>query len=97
MKNIKDLIIASALSIMAASCYAGSLVPNTSTGVSADVNFSNPGQLQAQLTPVSVVDGASHKWWIYNMTDKVAVKLSGSQTVKADTYPVTIHIAEYQA
>ncbi|EGI4068315.1 Saf-pilin pilus formation protein SafA [Salmonella enterica] len=163
MKNIKGLIIASALSIMAASCYAGSLVPNTSTGVSADVNFSNPGQLQAQLTPVSglvagphkgdeaiailsasgsskqyvvtgdyskpetvgndsdvwtvigksgikitfggvacgskgsLVDGASHKWWIYNMTDKVAVKLSGSQTVKADTYPVTIHIAEYQA
>ncbi|EIP6168319.1 hypothetical protein LS718_003952 [Salmonella enterica] len=72
MKNVKDLIIASALSIMAASCYAGSLVPNTSTGVSADVNFSNPGQL-------------------------VAVKLSGSQTVKADTYPVTLHIAEYQA
>ncbi|MGL0119233.1 Saf-pilin pilus formation protein SafA, partial [Salmonella enterica subsp. enterica] len=26
MKNVKDLIIASALSIMAASCYAGSLV-----------------------------------------------------------------------
>lgn len=45
----------------------------------------------------SLVDGASHKWWIYNMTDKVAVKLFGSQTVKADTYPVTIHIAEYQA
>ncbi|EJS9872856.1 Saf-pilin pilus formation protein SafA [Salmonella enterica] len=165
MKNIKDLIIASALSIMAAGCYAGSLVPNTSTGVSADVNFSNLGQLQAQLTPVSglvagpykgdeaiailsasgsskqyvvtgdyskpetvgnnsdvwtvigksgntikitfggvacgskgsLVDGASHKWWIYNMTDKVAVKLFGLQTVKADTYPVTIHIAEYQA
>lgn len=157
MKSIKKLIIASALSMMAASCYAGSLVPNTSTGVSADVNFSNPGQLQAQLTPVSglvagphkgdeaiatlsvsgsskqyvvtgdyskpetvgnnsdvwtvtgksgntikvtfggvacankgsLVDGASHKWWVYNMTDKIAVKLSGSQTVKADTYPVT--------
>lgn len=155
MKSIKKLIIASALSMMAASCYAGSLVPNTSTGVSADVNFSNPGQLQAQLTPVSglvagphkgdeaiatlsvsgsskqyvvtgdyskpetvgnnsdvwtvtgksgntikvtfggvacankgsLVDGASHKWWVYNMTDKIAVKLSGSQTVKADTYP----------
>lgn len=165
MKSIKKLIIASALSMMAASCYAGSLVPNTSTGVSADVNFSNPGQLQAHLTPVSglvagshkgdeaiatlsvsgsskqyvvtgdyskpetvgngsdvwtvtgksgntikvtfggvacvnkgsLVDGASHKWWVYNMTDKVAVKLSGSQTVKADTYPVTLHIAEYQA
>lgn len=165
MKSIKKLIIASALSMMAASCYAGSLVPNTSTGVSADVNFSNPGQLQTQLTPVSglvagphkgdeaiatlsvsgsskqyvvtgdyskpetvgnnsdvwtvtgksgntikvtfggvacankgsLVDGASHKWWVYNMTDKIAVKLSGSQTVKADTYPVTLHIAEYQA
>lgn len=165
MKSIKKLIIASALSMMAASCYAGSLVPNTSTGVSADVNFSNPGQLQAQLTPVSglvagphkgdeaiatlsvsgsskqyvvtgdyskpetvgnnsdvwtvtgksgntikvtfggvacankgsLVDGASHKWWVYNMTDKIAVKLSGSQTVKADTYPVALHIAEYQA
>ncbi|EIN7365165.1 Saf-pilin pilus formation protein SafA [Salmonella enterica subsp. enterica serovar Concord] len=165
MRNIKNLIIASALSIMAASCYAGSLVPNTRTSVSADVNFSNPGQLQAQLTPVaglvagshkgdetiatlsvsgsskqyavtgdyskpevvgndsdvwtvtgksgntikvtfggigcankgSLVDGASHKWWVYNMVDKVAVKLSGSQTVKADTYPVTLHIAEYQA
>ncbi|EIB4136763.1 Saf-pilin pilus formation protein SafA, partial [Salmonella enterica] len=36
----KKLIIASALSIMAASCYAGSLVSNTSTSVSADVNFS---------------------------------------------------------
>lgn len=165
MKSIKKLIIASALSMMAASCYAGSLVPNTSTAVSADVNFSNPGQLQAQLTPVSglvagphkgdeaiatlsvsgsskqyvvtgdyskpetvgnnsdvwtvtgksgntikvtfggvacankgsLVDGASHKWWVYNMTDKIAVKLSGSQTVKADTYPVSLHIAEYQA
>ncbi|EBS4228307.1 Saf-pilin pilus formation protein SafA [Salmonella enterica subsp. enterica serovar Coeln] len=165
MRNIKNLLIASALSIMAASCYAGSLVSNTSTSVSADVNFSNPGQLQAQLTPVaglvagphkgdeaiatlsvsgsskqyavtgdyskpevvgndsdvwtvigksgntikvtfggvgcgnkgSLVDGASHKWWVYNMADKVAVKLSGSQTVKADAYPVTLYIAEYQA
>ncbi|EGE9173465.1 Saf-pilin pilus formation protein SafA [Salmonella enterica subsp. enterica serovar Nigeria] len=165
MKSVKNLIIASVLSMMAAGCYAGSLVPNTSTSVSTNISFSNPGQLQAQLTPVaglvaglhkadeaiailsasgsskqyaitgdyskpetvgnnsdvwtvtgksgntikvtfggvacankgSLVDGASHKWWVYNMTDKVAVKLSGSQTVKADTYPVTLHIAEYQA
>ncbi|EBK4540704.1 Saf-pilin pilus formation protein SafA, partial [Salmonella enterica] len=61
MKSIKKLIIASALSMMAASCYAGSLVPNTSTGVSADVNFSNPGQLQAQLTPVSGLVAGPHK------------------------------------
>ncbi|EEI1504595.1 Saf-pilin pilus formation protein SafA, partial [Salmonella enterica] len=26
--------------MITASCYAGSLVPNTSTGVSADVSFS---------------------------------------------------------
>ncbi|EKC4765295.1 Saf-pilin pilus formation protein SafA [Salmonella enterica] len=165
MKNIKKLIIASALSIMAASCYAGSIVPNTNTAVSADVSFSAPGQLKAQLVPVSglaagshkdgdaiailsasgsnkqyvvtgdyskpetagnssdvwkvigrsgntikvtfggvgcsakgsLVDGASHKWWIYNMTDRVAVRLSGSQTVKADTYPVTLNVAAYQA
>ncbi|EAW8171746.1 Saf-pilin pilus formation protein SafA [Salmonella enterica subsp. enterica serovar Newport] len=164
MGNIKKLIIASALSMMAAGCYAGSIVPNTNTTVSADISFSNPGQLQAQLAPVAglmagshkdgdtiailsvsgsskqyVVTGdysrpeavgsysdvwtvtsksgntikvtfagvactakgslldASHKWWIYNMTDKVAVKLSGSQTVKADTYPVTLNIAAYQA
>ncbi|PXP02663.1 Saf-pilin pilus formation protein SafA, partial [Salmonella enterica] len=46
---------------MAAGCYAGSLVPNTSTGVSADVSFSNPGQLQAQLAPVSGLMAGSHK------------------------------------
>ncbi|EEG9691778.1 Saf-pilin pilus formation protein SafA [Salmonella enterica] len=124
MRNVKNLIIASALSIMDASCYAGSLVSNTSTSVSADVNFSNPGQLPEVVgndsdvwtvigksgntikvtfggvgcgNKGSLVDGASHKWWVYNMADKVAVKLSGSQTVKADTYPVTLHIAEYQA
>lgn len=39
MKSIKNLIIASALSMMAAGCYAGSLVPNTSTSVSANVSF----------------------------------------------------------
>ncbi|EKM3904582.1 Saf-pilin pilus formation protein SafA [Salmonella enterica] len=165
MKSIKKLIVASALSMMAAGCYAGSIVPNTNTAASADISFSNPGQLQAQLTPVSglvagshkgdeaiatllvsgsskqyvvtgdyskpetvkngndvwtvtgksgntikvtfggiacstkgsLVDGASHKWWIYDMTDRVAVKLSGAQTIKADTYPVTLNVAAYQA
>ncbi|ENQ3251961.1 Saf-pilin pilus formation protein SafA [Salmonella enterica] len=165
MGNIKKLIIASALSMMAAGCYAGSIVPNTNTAVSADISFSDPGQLQAQLAPVSglvagphkgddaiamllvsgsskqyavtgdyskpevvgndsdvwtvtgksgntikvtfggvgcankgsLVDGASHKWWVYDMADKVAVKLSGAQTVKADTYPVTLNVAAYQA
>ncbi|EAS1940277.1 Saf-pilin pilus formation protein SafA [Salmonella enterica] len=165
MESIKKLIVASALSMMAAGCYAGSIVPNTNTAVSADISFSNPGQLQTQLTPVSglvagphkgdeaiamlsvsgsskqyvvtgdyskpetvsnnsdvwtvtgksgntikvtfggvacatkgsLVDGASHKWWIYDMTDRVAVKLSGAQTIKADIYPVTLNVAAYQA
>lgn len=74
MKNVKNLIIASALSIMAASCYAGSLVPNTSTGVSADVSFSNPGQLQAQLTPVAGLMAGQH-----SNGDVIAqLKVSGS-------------------
>ncbi|EAA9810223.1 Saf-pilin pilus formation protein SafA [Salmonella enterica] len=165
MKNVKNLIIASALSMITAGCYAGSLVPNTSTSVSADISFSNPGQLQALLTPVaglragqhssgdviaqlkvsgsvkqfaitgdyskpetvnsssdvwkvkgkngntmtvsfqgskwtskgSLVDGAAHKWWIYNMGDGINVVLSGAQTVNADIYPVTLNVAAYQA
>ncbi|EKY6589425.1 Saf-pilin pilus formation protein SafA, partial [Escherichia coli] len=148
-----------------ASCYAGSLEQNTITSVSADVNFSTPGQLRAQLTPVtglvagnhasdevlavlsvngsskqyavtgdyskpetvgtasdtwkvvgrngnvisvtfggagctnkgSLTDAASHKWWVYNISDKINVKLASSQVVKADTYPVTLNVAAYQA
>ncbi|EBX1354241.1 Saf-pilin pilus formation protein SafA [Salmonella enterica subsp. enterica serovar Okatie] len=165
MRNVKKLIIVAALSMVAAGCYAGSLVPNTNTGVTANVSFSNPGQLQAQLTPsngliagqhrdgeaiatlvvngsskqyavtgdyskpetvgsggdvwkvtgkngntitvtfggigcaskASLLDGASHKWWVYNIADRVAVKLSGSQKINADTYPVTLNVAEYQS
>lgn len=166
MKIAKKLIIASTLSMITASCYAGSLVNNTISSVSADVSFSTPGQLTAKLTPFngllagshqaneaiaqlvvsgsskqyavtgdytkpevvgndsdvwnvigkngntikvtftaaggaankgSLVDGASHKWWIYDMSDKINVKLASAQDVKADTYPVTLNIAAYQA
>lgn len=31
------------------------------------------------------------------MSDKVNVKLASSQDVKADTYPVTLNVAAYQA
>lgn len=163
MKIAKKLIIASTLSMIAASCYAGTLGSNTS--VSADVSFSAPGQLNTRLTPVnglqagphqageniavltvngsakqyavtgdysrpevvgnqsdtwkvqgkngnvitvtfggdgcaykdSLTDAASHKWWVYNISDKVDVRLASSQEVKADTYPVTINVASYQA
>lgn len=165
MKVAKKLIIASTLSMMAASCYAGSIDKNTIDSVSADVSFSTPGKINAQLTPVkglmagnhpaddviavlsvsgsskqyavtgdyskpetvgtssdtwkvagkngnvisvtfggagcasksSFTDSASHKWWVYNMADKINVKLSSAQDVKADTYPVTLNVAAYQA
>lgn len=160
MKIAKKLIIASTLSMIAASCYAGSLVKGTISSVSADVTFSEPGQLNATLTPASgllagqhqaneaiallavsgstkqyavtgdyskgngdtwevtgkngnvititfggvncankgtVTDSASHTWWVYNISDRIDVKLASSQNVKADTYPVTLNIAAYQA
>lgn len=43
MKNVKDLIIVSVLSIMVVSCYVGVFVLNISIGVLVDVNFSNFG------------------------------------------------------
>ncbi|MGT5894396.1 Saf-pilin pilus formation protein SafA [Escherichia coli] len=165
MKIAKKLIIASTLSMIAASSYAGSLVNNSISSVSTDISFSKPGQLNTSLTPVNglqagphkagesiamltvsgsdkqyavtgdyskpevvgnqsdtwkvigksgnvitvtfggvgcgskgvFTDASSHKWWIYNMSDKVNVKLASSQDVKADTYPVTLNVAAYQA
>lgn len=165
MKIAKKLIIASTLSMIAASCYAGSLVKGTIGSVSADVTFNEPGHLNATLTPASgllagqhqaneaiallavsgstkqyavtgdyskpevvgnqgdtwkvtgkngnvitvtfggvgcankgtLIDSASHKWWVYNISDRINVKLASSQNVKADTYPVTLNIAAYQA
>ncbi|EAB1946884.1 pilus assembly protein [Salmonella enterica] len=48
MKSIKKLIIASALSMMAASCYA-SVVPNTEQQKSVDVSFASPEHLTISL------------------------------------------------
>ncbi|MGK9424544.1 pilus assembly protein [Salmonella enterica subsp. enterica] len=45
MKSIKKLIIASALSMMAASCYAGSFLPNTEQEKSVNVSFAAPENL----------------------------------------------------
>ncbi|ELC4533813.1 pilus assembly protein [Salmonella enterica] len=53
MKSIKKLIIASALSMMAASCYAGSFLPNSEQQKSADIVFSSPQDLTVSLIPVS--------------------------------------------
>ncbi|OFE17797.1 pilus assembly protein [Salmonella enterica subsp. enterica] len=52
MKSIKKLIIASALSMMAASCYAGSFLPNTMQEKSVDINFAAPEHLTVSLDQV---------------------------------------------
>lgn len=52
MKSIKKLIIASALSMMAASCYAGSFLPNTVQEKSVDINFAAPEHLTVSLDQV---------------------------------------------
>ncbi|EAM2866274.1 pilus assembly protein [Salmonella enterica] len=52
MKSIKKLIIASALSMMAASCYAGSFLPNTEQEKSVDISFSAPEHLSVSLDQV---------------------------------------------
>lgn len=45
----KKLIIASALSMMAASCYAGSFLPNTEQEKSVDISFAAPEHLTISL------------------------------------------------
>ncbi|MKN54021.1 pilus assembly protein [Salmonella enterica subsp. enterica] len=49
MKSIKKLIIASALSMMAASCYAGSFLPNTEQEKTVDISFAAPEHLTISL------------------------------------------------
>ncbi|EPE4192031.1 Saf-pilin pilus formation protein SafA [Yersinia enterocolitica] len=41
------------------------------------------------------IDG--HTWWKYKSTDKISVALDGDQDVAADTYPITLHVGEYQS
>ncbi|EBW2328281.1 pilus assembly protein [Salmonella enterica subsp. enterica serovar Agoueve] len=61
MKSIKKLIIASALSMMAASCYAGSFLPNTAQEKSVDINFAAPEHLTVSLDQVpGLMAGAEH-------------------------------------
>ncbi|PAP18019.1 pilus assembly protein, partial [Salmonella enterica subsp. enterica serovar Virchow] len=52
MKSIKKLIIASALSMMAASCFAGSFLPNTLLEKPADFILAAPEHLTVSLDQV---------------------------------------------
>ncbi|EAA7351212.1 pilus assembly protein [Salmonella enterica subsp. enterica] len=61
MKSIKKLIIASALSMMAASCYAGSFLPNTEQEKSVDISFAAPEHLTISLDQApGLIAGMDH-------------------------------------
>ncbi|EEV4782758.1 hypothetical protein VJT93_002636 [Salmonella enterica] len=162
-KNMEKLIIASVLSMMTASCYAGSIVVGSEQQVSTDIAFVSPQQLSvtfAQVpnltagrfrsnseiatiavsspsakqfaiaadfngeslyngdtwtirgkntgkgiivyfygeaaSPQGSVSYNGHEWFIYNINDKLGIKLAGEQTIPADVFPMTVNIAEYQ-
>ncbi|EMW9642878.1 hypothetical protein V5Y76_002937 [Salmonella enterica] len=88
MKNIKKLIIASVLSMITASCYAGSIVVGSEQQSSVDIGFASPQQLSVTFAPVA---------GLYDINDKLGVKLAGDQNVPADVFPMTVNIAAYQA
>lgn len=53
MKNVKKLIIASVLSMITASCYAGSIVVGSEQQSSVDIGFVSPQQLSVTFAPVA--------------------------------------------
>ncbi|ENF4447085.1 hypothetical protein ABRH25_003416 [Salmonella enterica subsp. enterica] len=163
MKNVK-IIVASVLSMITASCYAGSIVVGSEQQISADIAFVSPQQLNVTFAPVpglkagviktntdiatiavssiaakqfaiaadfnakdlrngdtwtlhgkntgkgikvyfygettspkGSVNYNGHQWIIYDINDKLGVKLAGEQNIAADVYPMTVNIAAYQA
>ncbi|EDZ4523811.1 hypothetical protein GVS62_13315 [Salmonella enterica] len=124
MKNIKKLIIASVLSMITASCYAGSIVVGSEQQSSVDIGFASPQQLSVTFAPVAglkagviksntdiatiAVSSVAAKQFaiaadfkakdvMYDINDKLGVKLAGDQNVPADVFPMTVNIAAYQA
>lgn len=164
MKVAKKLILASVLSMMAAGCYAGSIVPGTEQQVSTDLSFASPQQLNVNFaqvpnlkaglvktnteiarvsvssptvktyafaadfnaknvingdtwdiygknsgksirvyvnaesgSPVTTLTSGGHQWFVYDINQKLVVKTAGDRNVPADSYPMTINIAAYQA
>ncbi|EEJ6899447.1 hypothetical protein OB12_004222 [Salmonella enterica subsp. enterica] len=85
MKNAKKLIVASVLSMMTASCYAGSIVAGSEQKSSVDIGFISPQLLSVTFAQVP------------NLNDKLGIKLAGDQNVPADVFPMTVNIAAYQA
>ncbi|EJD8840669.1 pilus assembly protein [Salmonella enterica] len=61
MKSIKKLIIASALSMMAASCYAAGFLPDTEQQKSVDISFAAPASFTVSLEQVpGLMAGRGH-------------------------------------
>lgn len=52
MKNAKKLIVASVLSMMTASCYAGSIVAGSEQKSSVDIGFISPQLLSVTFAQV---------------------------------------------
>lgn len=48
-------------------------------------------------SPKGNVNYNGHQWIIYDINDKLGVKLAGDQNVPADVFPMTVNIAAYQA
>ncbi|AZT34265.1 hypothetical protein JG320_003055 [Salmonella enterica subsp. enterica serovar Stanleyville] len=61
MKSAKKLIIASVLSMMTASCYAGSIVAGTEQPISADIAFVSPQQLSVTFAQVPNLTAGAFK------------------------------------
>ncbi|ECR9439152.1 hypothetical protein F2H03_22590 [Salmonella enterica] len=111
MKNIKKLIIASVLSMITASCYAGSIVVGSEQQSSVDIGFASPQQLSVTFAPVAglkagviksnadiatiAVSSVAAKQFAIAADFKA--KLAGDQNVPADVFPMTVNIAAYQA
>lgn len=48
-------------------------------------------------SPKGNVNYNGHQWIIYDINDKLGVKLAGDQNIPADVFPMTVNIAAYQA
>lgn len=77
MKNIKKLIIASVLSMITASCYAGSIVVGSEQQSSVDIGFASPQQLSVTFAPVAGLKAGVIK----SNTDMLLLNNSRSQRI----------------
>lgn len=47
--------------------------------------------------PQGTISYNGHQWFIYNINDKLAIRLVGNKAIPADVFPMTVNIAAYQA